>query len=222
MQNKKCFNCRKHIRANDISCKNCGLIVGNICDKDIKLIKSKKLRVVTPRLLAAAGLPAMLRTLNRTVETLGRKGLQFNEIIFCSYCYSSAFCLAAKMKTGKDELIKDKINFEFMKNSLSLFKQWESAEEFELDVRMNYGLSLHEKLDELFEKIRADAFSNRSYKKAFIWDISEIIYGNRKNFEDSLILYINVIPVHSSAIGKASKFFIVEETDFDFREMNEN
>lgn len=212
---KACLCCGNTIDSMSIHCKNCGLLKDVICDKDIKLIKSDKLKIINPRFVVAVSVPAMARGIQRLTELLGKKELSLNESIFLTYCYSSALNLAARKKKGIESVLRKIINAEFLLQSLPILQMRSPfKEEYDNDDIMEYGLNLYMQLDRVFKDIFPVAPEFTAPKSSTISKIGEIVYGEKKNYKESYKLFIIGIPLFAGFLKTYSKFFIIEEADF--------
>lgn len=224
-QQIECPHCGQALSKFALKCEKCGSWVDNdvfrrLCERDVKLIKSRDLVIVTPTLISVM----LSENINNWLRKLLKKSkeLNYREALFLSYCYSSALNLHAEKKSNKKDLLDKNFRTAIILHNFSLIEKiLPYKKKFNKQEVVEFGLDVFNQLDKIInEEILSPKFDfNIPPECQFIAAkrIGDVIYKDKNTIKNSLELYVMFFTTMDTFRDTFSKFFIVEEVDFDWR-----
>jgi hypothetical protein len=200
-----------------IKCDKCGSWVENdvfarLDNADVELIKSKDLIIVTPTLL--------VNILRDSIEKDVKNIKTLNEALFCSYCYYSTLKLTVSSKTGSEDEIMKLVASLLTMAAINSFNTELSSEEVALDRIFNYCEDLYHQLDNAAVEVPYDPTNPDPSSFHMATRFGQILYGKENNIVDNLRLFVSYITTFKAFEQEFSKFFIVDEEDFDWKKIS--
>jgi len=228
MKMKKCANCGQILDDLALKCKNCKAYVDNetfqcLCDDDIRLIKSEDLTIFTPSLVSFMLSEPITKDLQSMVRKSESKTISFNEIIFCSYCYSSTVNIHANKKAGKNDLLKEQTNIELLSNAISCFSTMLKApvKKDRTDKRIKWGLDLYKQFDEVLHDPTTVFPREEHFVEAQVitaTEIGKVVY-KQETLLKGIELFLMWVITEKHFEDIFSQYFLVEEKDFNWKIM---
>jgi len=225
-QSRKCPQCGLAISKYALKCEKCREWVDNdvfrrLSNDDVELIKTKDLAIVTPSLVSLMIRNMIKGDLEEMKKKSDEKRVGIREAIFLSYCYSNVLKLSASWKTGKRNLLNDEINNCLISLALTLLEEISQDKKFNYNEALLLGLDLYKQLDKVPEDVPI-TFIQPDASEMFLTAqrMGEIIYGKGENMINiNIWLFLFHINTFKYLSEPFSKFFIVEEEDFDWKSM---
>jgi hypothetical protein len=202
-----------------IKCHKCGSWVENdvftrLNNADVELIKSKDLIIVTPTLL--------VNILRDSIEKDVKNIKTLKEALFCSYCYYSTLKLTVSSKAGSEDEIMKLVASLLIMAAINGFKTELLSDEVALDRIFNDCEDLYNQLDNAALEVPYDPTNPNPSSFHMATRFGQILYGKECNMVDSLRLFTSYITTTNVFGQEFSKFFIVDEEDFDSEKISKS
>ena len=223
---RKCPKCGRTLTKYAMKCEKCGEWVDNdvfrrLSNDDIELIKTKDLVIVTPSLISLMIRDRIMNGLKSMKEKSEEKRVGLKEAIFCSYCYSFVLKVKAFWKKEKKKFLNDELNKCLISLALTLFEEISHYKKSNYNEALLLGLDLYKQLDKVPEDVPITFIQPESSEMFLTAQrMGEIVYGKGENIINKNIwLFLFHVNTFKYLSEPCSKFFIVEEEDFDWKSM---